>query len=60
MSCTVSADRGIVPGGPRRRVSWRLRVAAGAVSAALAGAAVLPMAGTASASALSAGSPDAS
>jgi hypothetical protein len=60
MSCTVSADRGIVPGGPRRRVSWRLRVAAGAVSAAaLAGAAVLPMAGTASASTRGAGSPDA-
>jgi len=31
-------------------VSWRLRVAAGAVSAALAGAAVLPVAGTAGAS----------
>jgi Cu/Zn superoxide dismutase len=52
MSFTASADRGIVPGGPRRRVSWALRVAAGAVSAAaLACAAVLPMAGTASASA---------
>jgi Cu/Zn superoxide dismutase len=50
MGFTASADRGIVPGGPGRRVSWRLRLAAGAVSAALAGAAALPMAGTASAS----------
>jgi hypothetical protein len=59
MDFTASADRGIVPGGPRRRVSWRYRAAAGAVSAALAGAAVLPMAGTADASTRSAGSPDA-
>ncbi len=56
MGFTASADRDVAPGCPGRRVSWRLRVAAGAVSAALAGAAVLPMAGTADASARSAGS----
>jgi hypothetical protein len=56
MGFTASPDRGIAPGGPRRRASWRFRVAAGAVSAALAGAAVLPMAGAA---APGAGSPSA-
>jgi hypothetical protein len=59
MGFTASPDRGIAQGGPRRRVSWRFRVAAGAVSAALAGAAVLPMAGAADASARGAGSPSA-
>jgi len=39
-----------VPDGQGRRVSWRWRLAAGAVSAALAGAAVLPVAGPAGAS----------
>ena len=51
MSFTASADRGIVRAAPGRRASRRLRLAAGAVSAALAGAAVLSMAGTAGASA---------
>jgi Cu/Zn superoxide dismutase len=51
MGFTASTDRSVVPDGPGRRVSWRLRLAAGAVSAALAGAAVLSMAGTAGASA---------
>jgi Cu/Zn superoxide dismutase len=50
MRFTASADRGPAPDGPRRRVSWRSRLAAGAVSAALAGAAVLPVAGPAGAS----------
>jgi hypothetical protein len=50
MGLTASADRGIVPCGPGRRMPWRLRLAAGAVSAALAGAAVLLMTGTAGAS----------
>jgi Cu/Zn superoxide dismutase len=51
MTFTASADRGIMPVGPRRRASWRLRLAAGAVAAALAGTAVLSMAGAAGASA---------
>lgn len=50
MSFMISADRGTAPGGPGRRVSWRSRLAAGAVSAALAGAAILPVAGPAGAS----------
>jgi len=50
MSFTASANPGIEPGGAGRRVSWRSRFAAGVVSAALAGAAVLPVAGTAGAS----------
>ena len=54
MSFTASADRGMLPDGPGRRVSWRFRVAAGAVSAALAGAAAVLPAGTADASARSA------
>jgi Cu/Zn superoxide dismutase len=57
MSVTASADRGIVPDAPGRRLSWRLRLAAGAVSAALAGAAVLPTAGAAGASVRGADSP---
>lgn len=56
MGFTASADRGVAPGGPGRRVSWRWRLAAGAVSATLAGAAALPMAGTAGASPRSADS----
>jgi Cu/Zn superoxide dismutase len=56
MGFTASADRGAGHDGPGRRVSWRWRLAAGAVSAALAGAAVLPMAGTAGASPRSADS----
>jgi Cu/Zn superoxide dismutase len=51
MGFMASADRGMMPGGPGRRVSWRSRLAAGAVSATLAGAAVLSMAATAGASA---------